>query len=73
MKALVAADDDRIVGFTIVGAEAGEVMTMVETAILAGVPYQKLRVTVISHLTYAQGIGVRLGNVPLLGCDRAMC
>lgn len=42
-------------------------MTTVQTAILAGVPYQKLRDTVISHLTYAEGIGALLGNVPPLG------
>ena len=32
MKALVAADGDRILGFTIFGAEAGEVMAVVQTA-----------------------------------------
>src|SRR5258706_1255535 len=35
MKALIAADDDRILGFTMVGSEAGEVMAAVQTAILA--------------------------------------
>ena len=40
MKALVAARDDRILGFTMIGAEAGEVMAVVQTAMLAGVPYQ---------------------------------
>ena len=29
MKALIAARDDRILGFTMIGAEAGEVMTAV--------------------------------------------
>jgi hypothetical protein len=32
MKALVAENDDRILGFAIVGAEAGEVLAVVYTA-----------------------------------------
>ena len=35
MKVLVGADDDRILGFTMIGAEAGEVMAAVQTAMLA--------------------------------------
>ena len=38
-KVLVGADNDRILGFTMIGAEAGEVMTAVQTAMLAGLPY----------------------------------
>lgn len=67
MKVLVAADDDRIVGFTMIGAEAGEVMAAMQTAILAGLPYQKLRDAVISHLTYAEGLGPLLAKVPARG------
>ena len=39
MKALVAGSDDRILGFTVIGAEAGEVMAVVQTAMLADLPY----------------------------------
>src|SRR3984893_15387511 len=42
MKALVAARDDHILGFTMIGAEAGEVMAVVQMAILAGLPYTNL-------------------------------
>jgi pyruvate/2-oxoglutarate dehydrogenase complex dihydrolipoamide dehydrogenase (E3) component len=35
MKVLVGASDDRILGFTMIGAEAGEVMAVVQTAMLA--------------------------------------
>ncbi|MFC0401630.1 FAD-dependent oxidoreductase [Paraburkholderia rhizosphaerae] len=64
MKVLVGADDDRIVGFTMLGAESGEVMAAVQTAMLADLPYTKLRDAVIAHLTYAEGLGPLLGNVP---------
>jgi pyruvate/2-oxoglutarate dehydrogenase complex dihydrolipoamide dehydrogenase (E3) component len=63
MKVLVGADD-RIVGFTMIGSEAGEVMTAVQTAMLAHLPYQHLRDAVIAHLTMAEGLGQLLANVP---------
>jgi pyruvate/2-oxoglutarate dehydrogenase complex dihydrolipoamide dehydrogenase (E3) component len=62
MKVLVG-DGDRIVGFTMIGSEAGEVMAAVQTAMLAGLPYQRLRDAVIAHLTMAEGLGLLLSNV----------
>jgi len=64
MKVLVAAGDDRILGFTMIGSEAGEVMAAVQTAMLADLPYPKLRDAVIAHLTMAEGLGPLLDNVP---------
>ena len=64
MKVLVAAGDDRILGFTMIGSEAGEVMAAVQTAMLADLPYPKLRDAVIAHLTMAEGLGFLLANVP---------
>jgi len=43
MKALVEADGDRILGFAMLGADAGEVTAVVQTAMLAGMPYMGLR------------------------------
>ncbi len=63
MKVLVGADD-RILGFTMIGSEAGEVMAAVQTAMLAGLPYQGLRDAVIAHLTIAEGLGPLLANAP---------
>jgi pyruvate/2-oxoglutarate dehydrogenase complex dihydrolipoamide dehydrogenase (E3) component len=63
MKALVGADD-RILGFTMIGSEAGEVMAAVQTAMLAKLPYPILREAVIAHLTIAEGLGLLLANVP---------
>ena len=64
MKVVVAGSDDRILGFTMIGAEAGEVMAAVETAMLAELPYPKLREAVITHLTMAEGLGPLFSNVP---------
>jgi pyruvate/2-oxoglutarate dehydrogenase complex dihydrolipoamide dehydrogenase (E3) component len=63
MKALVDADD-LIVGFTMIGSEAGEVMAAVQTAMLAKLPYPHLRDAVISHLTMAEGLGPLFANTP---------
>ena len=64
MKVLIASDSDQIVGFSMIGAEAGEVMAAVQTAMLAKLPYPHLRDAVIAHLTYAEGLGPLLSNVP---------
>jgi pyruvate/2-oxoglutarate dehydrogenase complex dihydrolipoamide dehydrogenase (E3) component len=63
MKALVAADTDRILGFTMFGPEAGEVMTVVQTAMLAGAPYAHLRDAIIAHPTMAEGLGALFSKV----------
>ena len=63
MKVLVG-NDDRIIGFAMIGSEAGEVMATVQTAMLAELPYQGLRDAVIAHLTMAEGLGPLLSNVP---------
>ncbi|MGO8124265.1 hypothetical protein ACC728_24930 [Rhizobium ruizarguesonis] len=64
MKVLVSASDDRILGFTMIGSEAGEVMATMQTAIMAGLPHQRLRDAVVTHLTIAEGFGSLLSNVP---------
>jgi pyruvate/2-oxoglutarate dehydrogenase complex dihydrolipoamide dehydrogenase (E3) component len=64
MKALISAQDDRILGFTMIGAEAGEVMAVVQTAMLAGMPYTALRDAVIAHPTLAEGVGPLFSSVP---------
>jgi pyruvate/2-oxoglutarate dehydrogenase complex dihydrolipoamide dehydrogenase (E3) component len=63
MKALIGGDD-RILGFVMIGAEAGEVIAVAQTAMLGGLPYQRLRDAVIAHPTMAEGLGPLLSNVP---------
>jgi pyruvate/2-oxoglutarate dehydrogenase complex dihydrolipoamide dehydrogenase (E3) component len=64
MKALVEADGDRILGFAMLGAEAGEVVATVQTAMLGGMPYTGLRDAIIAHPTMAKGLGALFTNVP---------
>ncbi|MFI5459539.1 MAG: dihydrolipoyl dehydrogenase family protein [Isosphaerales bacterium] len=63
LKALVAADD-RILGFTAFGVEAGEVMAVVQVAMTAGMPYTGLRDAVLTHPTIAEGLTVLFSAVP---------
>jgi len=63
MKVLIAGRDDRILGFTMVGPEAGEVVAAVQTAMLAGLPYSRLRDAVLAHPTMAEGLGPLLSRV----------
>ena len=64
MKVLVAADSDRILGFAMVGAEAGEVVSTVQTAMLAGLPYTGLRDAILTHPTMTEGLIALMGKVP---------
>ena len=63
MKVLIG-DDERILGFTMIGAEADGVMTVVQTAMLAKLPHSMLRDAILTHPTMAEGLGSLLANVP---------
>ena len=64
MKALVGESDDRILGFTMIGASAGEVMAVVETAMMGNLAYTRLRDAVLAHPTCPEGLGFLFSNVP---------
>lgn len=55
MKCLVAHDDDRILGFAMLGERAGEVMATIQTAMLGGLPYTLLRDAILAHPTLTEG------------------
>jgi pyruvate/2-oxoglutarate dehydrogenase complex dihydrolipoamide dehydrogenase (E3) component len=64
MKILVSDRDDQILGFTMIGAEAGEVMAVVQMSIFAGLPYSRMQEAVLAHPTMAEGLGSLLASVP---------
>jgi pyruvate/2-oxoglutarate dehydrogenase complex dihydrolipoamide dehydrogenase (E3) component len=57
MKALVGLDSDEILGFTAVAPHAGEIMSVVQTAMMGKLPYTALRDAVFTHPTMAEGLG----------------
>jgi pyruvate/2-oxoglutarate dehydrogenase complex dihydrolipoamide dehydrogenase (E3) component len=56
LKALISIGDDTILGFTALGAHAGEMMAPVQLAMSAGLPYTALRDSIFTHPTYSEGI-----------------
>ena len=64
MKILVDTTSDRILGFTMFGASAGEVLATVQTAMLTGAPYTTLRDAIIAHPTMPEGLVFLLLAVP---------
>jgi pyruvate/2-oxoglutarate dehydrogenase complex dihydrolipoamide dehydrogenase (E3) component len=63
-KALVDARSDRILGFTMLGVEAGEVVAVVQAAMLAEMPYPRLRDAILAHPTMAEGLRSLFARVP---------
>ena len=61
---LLVGSDDRILGFTMIGPEAGEVMAVVQMAMLAGMPYSAMSKAILAHPTMAEGLGFLLAGVP---------
>ena len=64
MKALIGENDDRILGFTMIGAEAGEVLAVVQTAMMADLPYTRLRDADFTHPTFSEGLNFLFSNTP---------
>jgi pyruvate/2-oxoglutarate dehydrogenase complex dihydrolipoamide dehydrogenase (E3) component len=64
MKALIGASDDHVLGFTAFGPEAGEVMAVVQVAMIAGLPYTALRDAILTHPTMAEGLAGLFSAVP---------
>jgi pyruvate/2-oxoglutarate dehydrogenase complex dihydrolipoamide dehydrogenase (E3) component len=64
MKVIVDAQSDRILGFTMVGSNAGEVVATVQMAMLGNLPYTTVRDAILSHPTIAEGLNMLLAKIP---------
>ncbi|MEK7830580.1 MAG: mercuric reductase [Acidobacteriota bacterium] len=56
MKAVIDADSNQILGFTVLGIEGGEIMSMVEIAMMGKLPYTALRDAIFAHPTLAESL-----------------
>lgn len=65
LKALIDVTSDRILGFTAFCVGAGELIAVVQTAMLAGMPYTFLRDAILTHPTMAEGLTVLFANAPV--------
>lgn len=64
MKALIDVESDRILGFTVFGVGAGEIMAVVQVAMIAGLPYTALRDAIFTHPTLPEGLISLFSAVP---------
>ena len=56
MKALVDADTNQILGASILGIEGGEIMSMLEIAMMGKLPYTALQNAIFAHPTLAESL-----------------
>ena len=64
LKALVEIDSDRILGFTAVAVDGGEIMSSVQIAMIARLPYTAFRDAILTHPTLAEGLGALFSSEP---------
>lgn len=64
MKALIAKESDQILGFTMFGLEAGEVIAVAQTAMLGEMPYTVMRDAIYTHPTIAEGLNMLFAVPP---------
>ena len=63
MKIIVNAEDDRILGASILASEGGELVQILSTLMLAGLPYTLLKGAVYIHPTLAEGFFALMEDV----------
>jgi pyruvate/2-oxoglutarate dehydrogenase complex dihydrolipoamide dehydrogenase (E3) component len=56
MKAIVDADTDQILGAAVLGIEGGEIMSMLELAMMGKLPFTTLRDAIFAHPTLAESL-----------------
>lgn len=63
MKAVIDADSDQILGAAILGVEGGEVMSVLQVAMMGGVPYTVIRDGVFAHPTFSESLNNLFSNL----------
>jgi pyruvate/2-oxoglutarate dehydrogenase complex dihydrolipoamide dehydrogenase (E3) component len=61
MKVVVDRETQRILGAAVLGIEGGEVMSMLQLAMMGGLPYAALRDGVFAHPTLAESLNNLFG------------
>jgi pyruvate/2-oxoglutarate dehydrogenase complex dihydrolipoamide dehydrogenase (E3) component len=62
MKAIVDAETEQILGCAVLGLEGGEIMAMLQIAMLGRVPYPVLRDGIFAHPTLAESLNNLFGS-----------
>jgi pyruvate/2-oxoglutarate dehydrogenase complex dihydrolipoamide dehydrogenase (E3) component len=64
LKTLLETKSDRILGFTAIAVDAGEILAAVQVAMLAKLPYTVLRDAIFTHPTMSEGLISLFAGVP---------
>jgi pyruvate/2-oxoglutarate dehydrogenase complex dihydrolipoamide dehydrogenase (E3) component len=64
MKALVDSESGSILGFTVFGVGAGEIMSSVQIAMISGLPYTAISDVILAHPTLVEGLSALFGSQP---------
>lgn len=64
IKALIDVKSDRILGLTVFGVEAGELMAVVQVAMMAGMSFKVLRDAIFTHPTLPEGLVTLFSDLP---------
>ena len=56
MKAIVDSETSQILGATVLGLEGGEIMSMLEIAMMGKLPYTALQNAIFAHPTLAESL-----------------
>ena len=56
MKAIVDAETNHILGCAVLGMEGGEIMTIIQVAMMGKLPYTALKEGIFTHPTLAEGL-----------------
>lgn len=63
IKVIIDAKTNEILGCTIIGTEAGEIMSMIEIAMLGKLQYSVLQNAIFAHPTYAEALNNLFNNL----------
>jgi pyruvate/2-oxoglutarate dehydrogenase complex dihydrolipoamide dehydrogenase (E3) component len=63
IKALVDPDSEQILGVAVLGYDGGEIMSMLEIAMMGELSYKKLRDGIFAHPTLAEGLNTLFANL----------
>jgi pyruvate/2-oxoglutarate dehydrogenase complex dihydrolipoamide dehydrogenase (E3) component len=56
MKAIIDADTNQILGCAVLGVEGGEIMAMIQIAMMGKLPYTVLKDGIFAHPTLAESL-----------------
>ncbi len=61
---MVDMDTKQLVGAAVLGTDGGEIMAMIQIAMMGKLPYTALRDATFSHPTFSEGLNTLFATLP---------